>query len=134
MAGKCYITESVFFFFFFICIFPCLFFLVISYTSIDQIFAPIYMGLFLLLVDFVPLCKRALVNPNQQEESIGQAIRTTWQKIMYDRFGEKWGREEREGGGRRGREEREEGGREGEGGGGIQLLGEDCNGRDSGLI
>jgi hypothetical protein len=51
------------------------------YTSIDQILAPLYMGLFLLVVDFVPLLKRTLVSPQEQEESIGQAIRATWQKI-----------------------------------------------------
>jgi hypothetical protein len=51
------------------------------YTSIDQILAPLYMGLFLLVVDFVPLLKRTLVSPQEQEESLGQAIRATWQKI-----------------------------------------------------
>jgi hypothetical protein len=38
---------------------------------------------FLILVDLVPGLKRLLVNRDEQDESIGQAIRATWQKLMY---------------------------------------------------
>eukprot|EP00455_Lapot_gusevi_P011913 TRINITY_DN15580_c0_g1_i2.p1 TRINITY_DN15580_c0_g1~~TRINITY_DN15580_c0_g1_i2.p1 ORF type:complete len:303 (-),score=110.07 TRINITY_DN15580_c0_g1_i2:108-1016(-) len=55
---------------------------VFGYTSIDQVLAPLYMLAFLIIVDFIPICKRALVSPQEQRETIGQAIRTTWQKLI----------------------------------------------------
>jgi hypothetical protein len=54
----------------------------LGYTSIDQVLVPLYMWLFLIVVEWVPTLKRLLVNQEEQQESFGDAVRVTFQKLF----------------------------------------------------
>ena len=46
------------------------------------------MGLFLLVADYIPFLKRSMVakTADGMNESLGQAVRTTWQKLAANNY------------------------------------------------